>query len=110
MTPFRVSDALHSDPRVRTAGLAALGLWTAAGSWCQEHGTDGHVPGWFVSGWTGGTKAASGLVEAGLWSRETDGWVFVGWSQRSAAADARSRESARDRQQAWRDRQRGRGG
>lgn len=43
MTWGKIDDKLHSHPKADDAGLAALGLWALALSYCCDHLTDGHV-------------------------------------------------------------------
>lgn len=92
MTWFKVDDGLHSHNKPRCAGLAAMGLWTVAGSLAGHQLSDGHVPVWYVESWPGGRKLARQLVAAGLW-HETGhdcpecpqpldgGWVFHDFHQ-----------------------------
>src|SRR5690606_40138335 len=41
---FRVDDRFHAHPKALAVSLAALGLWTAAGSWSSANCTGGEVP------------------------------------------------------------------
>lgn len=108
---FKVDDGLHSHPKARRAGLAAMGLWTVAGSWSSEHAQEGFVPDWFVGGWRG-KRAAEQLVRARLWfaDRKDDetGWRFHDWEhfQPSKAEIERDREHNRERQKRFRERRR----
>ena len=78
---FRTDDQLHAHPKPRRAGLAAMGLWTLAGSHCMAYLTDGVVERWFVDSMPDGTKLARKLVTAGLWEEHPDGWVFHDWAE-----------------------------
>jgi len=40
---FKVDDALHSHPKTRKAGLAAMGLWVVAGSFSASYMTSGFI-------------------------------------------------------------------
>lgn len=97
---FKIDDTLHSHPKVRRAGLQALGLWVASGAYCMAYKTDGHVPDWYVDGWPSGKRLADKLVHARLWEVTDDGWQFHDWldHQPSAAEIEADREHARERQ------------
>lgn len=109
---YKVDDGLHSHPKARRAGLAALGLWTVAGSWSAQHAQEGFVPNWFAAGWPNGRKRATELVAAGLWhAGERDGeagWWFHDWEhfQPSRAEIERDREHNRERQKRFREKRR----
>lgn len=102
MPDFRVSDTAAEHPKLRAAGLAAAGLWAAAGSWSMNpaHLTDGWVPAYFVDGWQGGRRCARRLVEVGLWAEYTrngiQGFQFHDWLdfQRSAEQVQSEKEAA----------------
>lgn len=87
MVWFKVDDTLSAHPKARRAGLAAMGLWTLAGSWSAQQLTDGFVPAWFVEGWPQGRRHAATLVAAGFWTPDTvegeDGWRFHQWTERN---------------------------
>lgn len=101
---FKVDDTLHSHPKPRKAGLAAIGLWSLAGSYCMAYKTDGFVPDWFVCGWPQGKKLADTLVKSGQWEiGEKDGeagWFFHDWFDYQPSSDEieADREHARERQ------------
>lgn len=109
---FKVDDKLHSHPKARRAGLAALGLWSVAGSWSSEHTQEGFVPEWFVSTWPNGRKRAAELVDARLWFPDTrdeeTGWRFHDWEhfQPSKNEVERDRAVNRDRQRRYREKRR----
>lgn len=106
---FKVDDGMHSHPKPRRAGLAAVGLWSVAGSWSSQHAQEGFVPDWFVASWPQGRRNAERLVEAGLWmpgDREGEtGWWFHDWHdfQPSKAEIERDREANRQRQRKFRE-------
>jgi hypothetical protein len=112
MPYFKVDDMLHSHPKPRRAGLAAIGLWTVAGSHCMAYKLDGFVPGWYVAAWPKGTHLAAQLVSAGLWKpgvHEMEmGWWFHDWHdfQMTAAEIEADREHSRERQRLYRERMR----
>lgn len=74
MTWLRVDDSFESHPKVRTIPrrhrLAAVGLWTLAGSWCARHLTDGRIPMAVIEELGGTPTLVRLLVEARLWVEE----------------------------------------
>jgi hypothetical protein len=105
-----ISDDLHSNRKVRLllslrGGREALGLWTAADSWCNDQLTDGHVPEYMVSqlgGWS--LRSAELLVKAGLWKATDGGFCFHDWEDfnesredvlRKRASDAKRKNKSR---------------
>jgi hypothetical protein len=104
MVDFRVADTAPEHPKLRTAGLAAFGLWAAAGAYSMRELTDGWVPEYWVLSWAGGKKHAGTLVAVGLWFRASNdlgmpGYRFHDWEdyQRTAASVQRERAEARQR-------------
>jgi hypothetical protein len=109
---FNVDDQLHGHPKARAAGLAAIGLWTLAGSHCRAYKSDGNVPAWFVAGQPQGARLAARLVAANMWHApghdcdecpepaEPDGWIFHDWLDVNTSAEEveRQREQNRKRQ------------
>lgn len=88
--PFFVDDSFHSHPKPTAASLAAIGLWTAAGSWSSNHLTDGFVPDHQISQLSRGqVELAKELVAAGLWRRTKGGYQFHEW-EADAAGIARN--------------------
>lgn len=80
MTWFLVDDRLHAHPKALAISLAALGLWTAAGSWSSDHLTDGFMPDHVIPLLSRGTsELADELVAAGLWRRVRGGYQFHEW-------------------------------
>lgn len=101
---FRMDDGFHSHPKAKRAGLAAVGLWSLAGTYSAAYKLGGFVPEWFVDGWPQGRKHARSLVEARLWSvsaKDSEpGWQFHDWDdfQPTVEEIERDREHARERQ------------
>ena len=101
---FKVDDKLHDDKKPRKAGVAAMGRWTLAGSWCMDNLTDGFVPASVPVRWAATwRKLAAALVDAGLWCEHVKdgeaGWLFHDWDkyQPSAAKVRKDRKDARER-------------
>ena len=78
---FKIDDKIHSHPKMRRAGLPAMGLWALAGSHCMDYLTDGVVEAWFVESWPNGKKLAAELIKVGLWDKHQDGWAFHDWAE-----------------------------
>ena len=112
MAWFKVDDTLHSHPKVRRAGSAAVGVWVTAGSYCMAYKTDGFVPEWWLNTWgKAGHTAAKKLVEAGLWSPASNGepgYQFHDWGDYQPLSDEieRDRELNRARQRKYRQQRR----
>jgi hypothetical protein len=109
MSWFRVDDTLAAHPKTRRAGLAAMGLWTVAGSWSSQQLTEGFIPEWFVATWPQGKTLARRLVLAELWDEAKDGdergWLFHDWTDANPTAEKEKerRRKARDRQRRLRE-------
>lgn len=109
---FRVDDTLHSHPKIRRAGLAAMGLWTIAGSYSCQYLTEGFVPDWVVNSHKSGSRLAHILISSGLWERsERDGetgYLFHDWDhfQMSKEEIEADREHNRERQRRFREKKR----
>lgn len=110
MAWFNADDKMHSHPKVRTAGLEAIGLWTVAGTYCTDYLTDGHVPAWFIDSWPRGKSLAQKLVAARLWEHAEDGYQFLSWAEyqrtrvkvlqdKAAAAERKERHRRKKEQQ-----------
>jgi len=96
---FNADDKMHSHPKMRAAGLEAIGLWTLAGTYCTDYLTDGDVPAWFVDSWPKGKQLAQKLVKAGLWTADGDDWRFLSWGeyQRTKEQVIAAKEKAAER-------------
>jgi hypothetical protein len=108
---FNVDDQMYGHAKPRQAGLAAIGLWTLAGSLSSGTKTDGAVPGWYVESWgREGQDAAQSLIAAGLWVPQGSGFQFLSWEeyQRSKEQMEEDRERNRARQRVWREKQKAR--
>lgn len=83
MVWFKVDDTFHSSRKVkaipRAQRLAAIGLWTLAGTWSAQEETDGSIPAYIVED-LGGEKSAEWLVKVGLWDEADDGYLFHDWT------------------------------
>lgn len=118
MAFFSVDDGAHGHPKHRAAGLAAVGLWTLAGSYCRAYKLDGQIPGWYVTSWPNGKRLAAALVDAGLWHEaghkcddcdqpdDKTGYIFHDWLDihEGASEIERQREAGRERQRRRRQR------
>ena len=81
---FRVDDGFHSHPKRLSVSLAAVGLWTVAGSWSSAHLTDGAVPDYVLPLLSADSPTLSReLVAAGLWERRRGGYVFHDWAEKN---------------------------
>jgi hypothetical protein len=127
MSWFRIDDSFSDHPKVRriprTRRLAAIGLWSLAGSWSAKHSTDGVIPGYMIEE-LAGTKALAGtLVEVGLWHRgdhacpacpsaEASAFVAHAFTERnpSRAQVEAERRAGAERQRQSRERKRSAGG
>ncbi len=110
---FKIDDSLYDHPKFAGLSLAAIGLWTAGGSYCARHLTDG-----FLSDAAtpmlrvGSVRCRADLVAAGLWAESGGGIQYHDWldfqpsretvlAERRAAAERqhRARESAKSRRE-----------
>ena len=113
MVWFKVDDKLHDHRKARAAGVAAMGLWTLAGSWSADNLMDGFVPASVACRWDRNVdRLAAKLVDVGLWiTCERDGepgWCFHDWldSQPSSSQVQAKRAAAAERQRKARDKAR----
>lgn len=86
MVWFKVDDGLHKHRKVRKVlaeDPGALGLWTVAGSWSSDEGTDGFIADdqlpWLLP--NDGERLAQVLVNARLWKRVKGGYQFHQWAE-----------------------------
>ena len=97
MAWFKVDDKLHSHPKRHMAGLRAMGLWVAAGSWASDQLTDGFIPQHMLAALGARPADAKALVSAGLWIECDDGWRFHDWTEmnptRKTVQDQRARNA-----------------
>lgn len=113
MAWFKVDDKLHSSRKLmkipRSHRLAALGLWTLAGSWSADQLTDGHVPEYMVEEWGGNQTLVDWLIKADLWQKVSDGSQFKNWAeyQPTKAEIEEGREKNREKLRKWRERNQG---
>ncbi|MEA9983673.1 hypothetical protein [Subtercola sp. RTI3] len=77
---FKIDDGFHGHPKVVELDLAAVGLWTLAGSWCAKYLTDGFIALKTVRRMGGDESLADALVAADLWIATDDGYQFNDWS------------------------------
>lgn len=133
----RIDDKMHSASKTiripRAERCAAIGLWTMATSWCNDHGTDGLVPAYMLDEWGASLDSAEWLCRVGYWvsvpevsQRDISGrdgtvpngpisrseidaaeaFQFVDWSELNVpmAAQEDKRRAERERKQRWRER------
>jgi hypothetical protein len=94
MVWFKVDDSFHSHPKQMATSLAAVGLWSVAGSWSSDHLTDGFVPDHMIPSLSRGqAELAKELCAAGLWRRTRGGYQFHQWH---ADDDGTVRNPSRD--------------
>jgi len=90
---------------------AAVALWFRAGCYSAKQRLDGEVPSAFVGRSTSiprRKRAATDLVQVGLWLEAEDGWEFNDWSSFNPTSDERSakRRAKTERQRRWREKKR----
>jgi hypothetical protein len=113
MAWFKVDDGFSTSPKVlsipRTQRMAAVGLWTLAGTWCAKHLTDGAVPSFMLEEWGADVSLGTLLVEARLWSATRSGYQFHAWAEyQPSRTDVEAiREKERQRKQAYREKRTG---
>lgn len=96
---FKVDDKFHAHRKVRALGrrrtttridLAAVGLWTLAGSWSSDAGEGGFVPATWVED-HGAAHLADHLVRVQLWTHGErygePGYLFHDWAQHNPDAE-----------------------
>lgn len=104
MTWFKVDDGFYDHPKVLGLDVAAVGLWTLAGSYCARHLTDGVISERQIRAIGGTRRQAEKLVAAGLWSVDEASasarrYVFNDWRDFQPTRDdvLSKREEARRR-------------
>lgn len=100
---------VRSHPEMRR-DAAAVGLWTLAGDWCADNGTDGWIPEDELEQWADDwSDLAKRIVAVGYWSAEQvdgeSGYRFHDWEiyQPQASAVAAKRAANAARQAKWRE-------
>jgi hypothetical protein len=116
MAWFKVDDKLHSSRKLlkipRRYRLACLGLWTMAGSWSADQGTDGLVPAHMIEEWGASPMVVQWLVTSNLWvvEPETDDshFQFKNWDEYQPTSKEleHRRERNREKLRHWRERNR----
>lgn len=110
MPDFRVADTAPEHPKLRAAGLAAVGLWATAGAYAMRELTDGWVPEYWVLTWPSGKANANKLITVGLWRKETRkgiaGFGFHDWAEYQRPAEKIHEERRKGRERAQRSRER----
>lgn len=79
MAWFKVDGSLWGNPKTIQVSLAALGLWTLAGSWAARYKTLGAIPSFMLDHFAATEALAAELVNAGLWHETDDGYRFHQW-------------------------------
>lgn len=97
MAWLKVDDRFHSSRKVKRIPkdqrLAAIGLWTLAGSWSAAEGLNGLVPDYMIEDFGGTPELVDALMSVGLWERVDEGAQFHNWTKYNP--DAESIEAAR---------------
>jgi hypothetical protein len=112
MTWTKVGESRPRDPRLTRLPRGVRWLWLEGTVWCNEHETNGQIPGHELRWITDEPDPIAGaalLVEAGLWEVTPDGWRDVDFlnDQPSAEDVERARVLARDRQRRQRQHRQG---
>lgn len=100
---FFVDDEFSNSKEVlaipRRHRLAAVGLWTLAGSWSANKLTDGEVPGEVLKELGATPAVVAALVDsAGLWERHASGIRFLNWAKWQRTRDAVKAYRQRERE------------
>lgn len=76
MAWFKIDDGMHRSRKVlaipRRHRLAAVGLFTIAGSWCSDEETDGVFPDFMLEEWGATPALVTALLNVGLWANVPD--------------------------------------
>ncbi|QKY78996.1 hypothetical protein Jinkies_48 [Arthrobacter phage Jinkies] len=93
---FKVDDGFHGHPKVMDLSLAAVGLWTLAGTWCANYLTDGEIPLKVVQRLGGTRRQAKELILSGLWTEtRADVYKFSDWNDYQPTKDSVLTERAK---------------
>jgi hypothetical protein len=113
MTDTRLRGEWLNNMRFDDLSDAAWRVFTNAMMWSNENGTDGVVPRRYLKMTHPDgeiSEAFDEILEAGLWSESTDGYVFIDWDgvlgQETAERVELNREKWRQRQRDKRERDR----
>lgn len=102
MAWFKIDDGFHASRKLlkipKRHRFSAVGLWTVAGSWCADQLTDGNVPDYMITEWGAPPAAPAALVDAGLWERTDDGYLFYNWHEYQPSKQDVDAERAASRQ------------
>lgn len=86
-----VDDQMFSHPKTlsipRKDRLAAIGLWTLAGSWCSLNKKGGLLPAYMVEELGGTARLAQALVDARLWEPVDQSYQFHDWGDLNPTAE-----------------------
>lgn len=75
---FNADDKMRGHPKVRVAGLEAIGLWVVCGTYSSSIGTPGYITRQDVRIFTSKRKPITQLIKSGLWEALNDGYAFHG--------------------------------
>ena len=99
MTWVRIDDRMHGHPKIRSAGLDAMGMWVLGLSYCGCYLTDGVVRVVDLIPLVGGEprviELAERLVSAGLWDVVEGGWMYHDYLDYNPSAEQVKAEQKR---------------
>lgn len=96
---FKVDDGFHGHPKVMDLSLAAVGLWTLAGTWCANYLTDGEIHLKAIQRLGGTKKQAKELVSSGLWAeKRPEIYQFCDWNDYQPTKEVVQAERAQARE------------
>lgn len=111
MVWFKIDDKFHTSSKVlsipRSHRLAAIGLWSLAGTWAAQNLTDGRVPQYVLAELGATPRLRQALVEARLWlDHGPAGVEFRSWVEYQPTRDhvEAERAKAAERQRKARER------
>src|SRR4051812_44412930 len=110
MVWVRLADDFTDHPKIVAAGPLAGWLWTCGLAYANRYLTDGFIPTAQVRRLADVEDAfglAARLVEVGLWERAEGGFQIHDYHTYQPTAEdvKRERQAVKDRQAAWRERQ-----